>query len=355
MRIEVPVICSQETFQHNPQYEIHKGERVPHLDSVERVLAIKRALKESGFANFKNIDVSSIDGMPWIRQVHDSAYLRFLQRASRRIRGLVPDEEVSPGEMRALYPQVFGYSSSCRSEESEAEIGLFAFDLYTPVMRHTFAVAVDSARCALAGAEILRRGEPYVYVLTRPPGHHAEKDKMGGYCYLNNDVIAAQYLIGNGAKRVAILDVDLHHGNGVQNLTYERGDIAYISLHGDPRFTFPYFSGYEDETGENAGQGTKHNFPLPKGTEEELYHETLKKALRKIAFYDPDYLIVAAGFDTHKDDPFQTFKLSTSYYWRLGKEIKRLKRRTLVLQEGGYNPEVLGESVVVFLRGLLGI
>lgn len=347
---EIPVFYPEQTFFHQPQYELHKGERMPHLDSSARVTQILKSLRESGIAD---INIAYFYGMPWIEQVHDSRYLTFLAQASQNIEKLVPDSEVSPGEKRALYPSIFPYSQRCKSYGGEAEIGLFSYDTYTPVMAETFAAAVSSAGCALVAASLIIEGEKVVYALCRPPGHHALKDKMGGYCYLNNMAIATQYLLKNGVEKVAILDIDVHHGNGTQEIFYDIPRVFYASIHANPNLMYPYFSGYSEETGTGAARGTKCNIPLAKGSGEEVYQEAVEKALKQIRDFSPKYLLISAGFDTHKDDPFNFFPLSTEYYEKLGETIAKHGLPVLVVQEGGYNPEILGYCVVSFLHGLI--
>lgn len=351
---EIPVFYHPGTYKHNPQYENHKGERMPHLDSPERVLYILQALRECGFAN---INMTTVNGMPWIEQVHDSRYLKFLQHASNplNLRQLVPDSEVSLGERRALYVTIFPYSNRCHSSGGEAEIGIYAYDLYTPVMAGTYDRALESASCAVAGAQLLSAGEPIVYSLCRPPGHHATKDKMGGYCYLNNTAIAARLFLEKGIDKVAILDIDVHHGNGTQEIFYDNPKVFYASIHALPQYMYPYFSGYFEETGEGTAKGTKLNIPLPRGIGEDVYQAAIENALRNLRIFNPEYLLVSAGFDTHKEDPFNFFQLSTKYYEKLGKTIIKLGLPVLVIQEGGYNPEILGDCVVSFLKGLIKI
>jgi len=347
---EIPVIYSPETFRHQPQYEINKGKRLPNAESVKRAQVILHSLRKCGFAN---INISFIAGLPWIEQVHEAKYLKYLQETSANIDKLVPDQAIEDGEIKALFPSIFPYSPLNKAGGPDHQMGLFAFDTYTPIMKETFLAAVESASCAASGAYLLTKGEHFAYALCRPPGHHAENDKMGGYCYINNCAVAAQFLKDHGAKKVAIFDIDVHHGNGIQSYGYHRSDILYVSIHGSPATTYPYFSGYEDEIGQGEGEGTNYNFPLPPGVNEEKYHQIAQKSLKIISEYRPDYLIVATGFDTHTSDPFHTFDLTTPYFAKLGKVIADINLPTLIVQEGGYGVEILGENVVSFLSGLI--
>jgi acetoin utilization deacetylase AcuC-like enzyme len=221
--------------------------------------------------------------------------------------------------------------------------------MYTPIMRHTFEAALHSAYCALTGAAFLVEGERHIYALCRPPGHHAGVDTCGGYCYFNNAAIAATSLKGRG--KVAILDVDYHHGNGTQNIFYGTDQVLFISIHGHPDRRYPYFWGFSDETGVGAGEGYNYNFPLPADVTDGMYLPVLQRALEIICDYGPEFLIISAGFDTYKGDPIGDFKLTTEFYGVMGREMAGLGTPTLILQEGGYNDEQLGENVVRFLQG----
>lgn len=209
-----------------------------------------------------------------------------------------------------------------------------------------------SANVALSGARVVLEGkERAVFSLCRPPGHHAGTDFYGGYCFVNNAAIAAQYLRDNGAARVAILDVDYHHGNGTQAIFYDRADVSYVSIHADPSTDFPYFLGYADETGAGAGEGYNHNLPLPRGTGWEVYQEALEAALGTVAALRPDALVVSLGVDTFDGDPLSGFRLTTSDLARLGQRIAAAGLPSLLVFEGGYALDALGANVVSFLTG----
>jgi len=220
-----------------------------------------------------------------------------------------------------------------------------------PIDENTWKAAVVSAHCAIAGARILRSGESHVYALCRPPGHHAGPDFFGGYCYLNNAAIAAQVLRENG-ERVAILDIDYHHGNGTQAIFYAEPDVWYGSLHVDPDTDYPFFAGYADEVGIGAGEGTNWNVPLSPGTDQGRYLSALETLLVRLTAFKPQWLIVSAGFDTYIGDPIGTFQLTTSGFNKVGQRIRTLNVPTLVVQEGGYCVPDLGRNVAAFLKGL---
>jgi len=349
MTQEIPVFYHPSTFRHNPQYEAFNCEKRPHQDTAERVSQIIKALQASGIAD---IQVSKIDDVhPFVSRIHDEDYLEFLEDTSRTAENMAKKYS---DPKAAIYPSVHKYVDFGRASNFISRRGLYVFDTYTPIMKETNQVALDSAGVAIAGAMLLKQGEPLVYTLNRPGGHHAESAMAGGMCYLNNVAVAAQYLHENGASKVAILDIDLHHGNGTQDIFYNRPDVLVVNVNADPRYKFPHFTGYADEHGQGDGEGVNYNFPLPEGTSNESYAAAVKKALRIIDKYQPEYLLISAGFDTHEKDPMGFFKLTTSYYQELGLQIKKLELPTLVVQEGGYAANILGDNVVSLLKGLKG-
>jgi acetoin utilization deacetylase AcuC-like enzyme len=189
--------------------------------------------------------------------------------------------------------------------------------------------------------------------LTRPPGHHASRDVFGGYCYLNNVAIAARWLADQG-MRVAILDVDYHHGNGTQAIFYDRPEVYFVSIHADPTFAYPHFLGFSDENGVGAGENANLNLPLPAGTDWVRYAEALTRALGQVASFSPDVLLVSLGLDTYVDDPIAQFDLRTEDYLRMGEKIARARLPTLFVFEGGYNIDALGTVTVNVLEGYKG-
>jgi acetoin utilization deacetylase AcuC-like enzyme len=220
-------------------------------------------------------------------------------------------------------------------------------------MGGTFAAALGGASAALHAAELVAAGaEKQAYVLTRPPGHHAERDRCGGYCYFNNAALAAERLAKLG--KVAVLDLDVHHGNGAQHIFWERADVLTVSIHGDPAGLYPFYSGYADEVGAGAGKGFNLNLTLPPGTAAKEYRGALSSALEAIARFRPAFLVVAFGTDAHEADPIGGFKLPTGYFREMGAALGELGLPTVVTQEGGYSLEAIGASVVGFLTGLKG-
>ena len=197
---------------------------------------------------------------------------------------------------------------------------------------------------------MLMDGEKATYALCRPPGHHAATALAGGYCYLNNSAIATQNIINQGGKKVAILDIDFHHGNGTQEIFYTRNDVLTISIHAHPNRKFPYFTGFEDEIGSDAGENFNHNFPLPSGITDDQYLKVLNQALNLISNFDPEYLVVPLGFDTYKHDPICDFNISLKGFFQIGSHIASMNIPTLIVQEGGYCITSLGICALRFLK-----
>jgi acetoin utilization deacetylase AcuC-like enzyme len=216
----------------------------------------------------------------------------------------------------------------------------------TSISAGTWPAALAAADVALTAAGQLTGGAASAFALCRPPGHHAARDLYGGYCFLNNAAIAAQWLRDQGAARVAILDVDFHHGNGTQDIFYERSDVLFVSLHGDPREAFPYFMGYADETGAGAGAGHTLNIPMPRGTSFPVWGAALREGLQRIGHFAPDFLVVSLGLDTFERDPISFFKLSSADFLTTGALIGALQIPTLFVLEGGYAVEEIGINAV---------
>jgi acetoin utilization deacetylase AcuC-like enzyme len=233
----------------------------------------------------------------------------------------------------------------------DGKLGFFSMDAGAPINAGTWAAVSASANSALTGVEILSGGAQAAFALCRPPGHHAGREYMGGYCYLNNAAIAAQHAIAGGAKRVAVLDVDFHHGNGTQDIFYERADVFFASLHGEPSVSYPYFSGYASERGRGEGEGFNLNLPLPKGTLWQTYAEGLNQACAAIGKHAPDVLVISLGVDTFEHDPISHFRLRTQDYLRIGESLRRLNIPTLFVMEGGYMVDEIGINAVNVLLG----
>lgn len=282
-----------------------------------------------------------------ITAIHEPHYVEFLQTAW--------DEWLAAGgQATNARPDTF-VGRDMRwvpTDTIYGKLGRYSFDATTPFVAGTWQAVRTSANIALTAAELVRQGDSAAFALCRPPGHHAMTDYCGGYCYLNNNSLAAQSFLDNGAGRVAILDVDYHHGNGTQSIFYERDDVLTLSLHADPHVEYPYFLGYVDEAGAGKGQGYNVNYPLPFGTGWDSFSRALDNAIKQVTAYGPDVLVVALGLDTFIDDPTTQFAITTDDFERIGAAIGRLRLPTVVVLEGGYSVEHIGINTVRFLSGI---
>ena len=325
---------------HAPARELQNGEMVPYAEKVARIEAMLAAIPAP---------VPSTDfGLAPIRAVHDDAYIAFLKRAHT--------DWTAAGRPGDAFPYVFPVRGRrpLTLSRIDAELGQYAYDCGTPVASGTWEAAYWNAQTALSGMHGVLSGQKAGFALCRPPGHHAGADYMGGYCYLNNVAIAAQYARDQGAARVAVLDVDYHHGNGTQDIFYERGDVLTVSLHADPKTDYPFYWGHADETGAGQGVGGNVNLPMPRGTDWPAYREQLAKGIEAVAAFKPDILIVPYGADTFSGDPISFFQIETEAYQAMGQDIAALGLPTLITMEGGYAIEALGANVASFLSGFQG-
>ena len=233
----------------------------------------------------------------------------------------------------------------------DGKLGFFAMDAGSPITATTWNAVKTSADIALTGLALIDEGHHSAFALCRPPGHHAAREYMGGYCYLNNAAIAAQQAITQGATRIAVLDVDFHHGNGTQNIFYDRPDVLFISLHGEPAVSYPYFSGAGSERGVGAGEGFNLNYPLPKNTTWDRYKTALIDACQRLKHFAPDVLVISLGVDTFKDDPISHFLLDSDDFLGMGEIIASVGVPTLFVMEGGYMVDEIGINAVNVLHG----
>ncbi len=273
--------------------------------------------------------------------VHDLGYLRFLESAHRRWPDDWGDEVISnifvrsPNPLRGIL----------------AEAARYQADGSSPIGASTWHAAYWSAQSALGAADALIAGDRTAYAVCRPPGHHARRDAAGGFCYLNNAAIAARHMQSR-FPRIAILDTDMHHGQGIQEIFYQCSDVLYVSIHGDPTNFYPVVAGYEDERGEGEGYGYNINLPMPHGSSEEDFFVRLEEAMTAISLFQPDALVMPLGFDIYKDDPQAKVSVTSAGFHRLGQRISQAGLPTLVVQEGGYDLESLSENVQQFFGGL---
>ena len=233
----------------------------------------------------------------------------------------------------------------------DGKLSYYSLDAGTPITAGTWTAITAAADVAVTGADILLTGERAAFALCRPPGHHANADVYGGYCFLNNAAIAAQYLLDQGSTKVGILDVDYHHGNGTQAIFYDRSDVPFVSVHGDPRQEYPYFLGYDDELGVGSGLGANRNYPLPWGTAWNTYEPALLAGIEELRAHEIDRLVVSLGVDTFELDPISKFKLTHDDYVSMGRHIASLNVPTLFVFEGGYAVDAIGINAVNVLTG----
>jgi len=275
-----------------------------------------------------------------LKAVHDPDYVDYLRRVCARI----------PAG-KSVYPYVFPLRNQAKPpRELPVRAGYYCIDTFTPLNPNAWRAARRAADCALTAADALLGGSRLAYALVRPPGHHAERRAFGGFCYFNNAALAAEHLSRYG--RVAVLDVDYHHGNGTQNIFYKRADVLTVSIHGHPSFAYPYFSGFRNETGEGPGAGANCNFPLQERVDGHMYRNVLTRAMRTIRAFDPAFLVLALGLDPAKGDPTGTWSLGARDFQLNGRMIGALGRPTVVVQEGGYRIRSLGANARHFFQGL---
>lgn len=322
--------------------ELVDGRLMPCFEMPRRADMILERVREVGLGEV--IEPRDFGRDP-ILKVHDLKFVNFLEQAwdlwtqSGRNHDALPLNWPIRG-MRNREPETI-----------DGKLSYYSFDAGTPITSGSWRAATSAVNVALTGVEEIAKGARSVFSLCRPPGHHAAADYYGGYCFLNNAAIAAQAWRDRGASRIAVLDVDYHHGNGTQSIFYERNDVFFASIHGDPRQEFPYFLGYADETGEGAGAGFNANYPLRWGSDFGLWSEALEEACGRIQAFDAEGLVVSLGVDTFKDDPISHFRLESDDYLRVGERIARLGLPTLFVMEGGYAVEAIGINAVKVLTG----
>lgn len=322
---------------HRPLTYLTRGKMRPPQEIPERTPELLTGLENVGMQVAEPVD----HGMAPIGAVHDLGYLRFLESAHRRWPEDWGEEVMSNIFVRAPN-HMHGILAECARYQADGSC---------PIGEGTWEAAYWSAQSALSGADELLGGEQRAYAMSRPPGHHARRDAAGGFCYLNNAAIAAQALRSR-FQRVAILDPDMHHGQGIQEIFYDRDDVLYISIHGDTTNFYPVVSGHEIERGEGAGFGYNINMPMPHGSPESTFFERLEEARSAIRLFDADVLVVSLGFDVYQDDPQAKVAVSQSGFERMGGLISELGLPTLVVQEGGYHLESLADNATAFFTGL---
>jgi acetoin utilization deacetylase AcuC-like enzyme len=341
---------------HNPLHHLHQGRHemfrgrlVACHETPQRVDHVLAELQRRALGPIHAPDDMGAGLNAALAQVHLPRYLHFLEHAwdewvaldpANAERDALPSVWPAPGMRVDVLPENFA-----------ARLGLFAFDAGTPLTAGSWVAARAGAACACDAARAVAAGSAGAFALTRPPGHHAGADFFGGYCFLNNAALAAQALRDAGVPRVAVLDVDYHHGNGTQSIFYERADVLTVSVHGDPRTEYPFFLGHADERGAGAGASFNLNLPLPRGTGFTRWRAALRSGLEAIRAFGAHALVVALGVDTFESDPISGFRLRTPDYLQVGRDIASARLPTVFVFEGGYAVDAVGVNTVNVLEG----
>lgn len=327
--------------RHTPQFFMSSGTQRPCPEKPARIDALIKGLDKLGITPQQPHD----HGMDAIAAIHPDRYLTFLRHIHDRWSRI---DGASPEVIPNIHPtsRHDGYPLS-----AVGQAGFHVTDTSAPIGPNTWVAAYASAQCAIHAAELLLQGQT-AYALCRPPGHHAFAEIAGGFCYLNNTAIAAQQLTLQG-RRTAILDIDLHHGNGTQGIFYDRPDVLTVSLHAHPERFYPFFWGYDTEHGTAEGQGSNLNLPMPRGTGDRDFQQHLNTALQAIADWQADTLVVALGLDAFVGDPFAGLAVTTQGFAEIGRQIKALGLPTMIVQEGGYLCPELGDNLAAVLQAWL--
>lgn len=339
-------VYSDDHKLHEGKHEFYLGELITPFDHPSRLESIVKSLADS--ASCKIIPPSKF-GLEPILRVHTPEYVDFLKNAFN-------DWRKGYGEMDA-FPIAWPTRAMRQTMPNDisGKLGYYSFDSVTPITAGTWQAIISSANVALTGVELIGDNQRSAFSICRPPGHHASQDQYGGFCFFNNASIATEAFVENGAKRVAILDIDYHHGNGTQKIFYDRSDVLFLSIHADPSMDFPYYLGYASETGTGEGEGYNMNYPLPWGTTWQYYKEVLNQAAKKIQSFSPDILVVSLGVDTFEKDPLSQFKLISENFSSMGQMIGRLSLPTHFIMEGGYAIDEIGINVNNLITGFTAV
>jgi len=339
------IFYTDKHLAHAPTAELHRGEMVIPHEGPHRIDMLLTGLKQAGFSNF---NTPLVFDEACLKHVHTEPYIDFIKTAWQRWNeaGYAGDvlPMTYPHRPRRGKPPI----------DIDGAAGYFCSSSDTVITQTSWEALTAIAACAVGAADTVIAGADSAFALIRPPGHHAGADYMSGYCILNNSAIAAQRLRRGGAGRVAILDIDFHHGNGTQDIFYRRDDVFFASLHGHPDHHFPYFWGHKDETGEGDGEGYTVNYPLPPGTGYDIWSNALRNAISRIRTFGAEALLVSLGVDTYEHDPISAFKLKTPDYLACGREVAKLGLPTVFIMEGGYGVPEIGDNIAGVLTGFMG-
>ena len=330
---------------HQGKLEMFRGRMVPCHEVPQRQDQVAAVLQSRALGPLQT--PSRFDDA-LLERIHSPRYLRFLQTAWQQWIALDP-ANAALDAIPSVWP-TRSFRSDIEPDNFAARMGLYSFDAGTPLTAGTWLAARSGADCALSAAAHIAQGGRAAFALSRPPGHHAGADFFGGYCFLNNAALAAQYLRDTGLERVAVLDVDYHHGNGTQAIFYDRADVFFASIHGDPRTEYPFYLGHADERGQGAGLGFNLNLPLPRGSDYARWSVALELALKAISTYGAQALVVSLGVDTFAGDPISGFALQSDDYLRMGERIAEIALPTVLVFEGGYAVEAVGINVANVLQ-----
>jgi acetoin utilization deacetylase AcuC-like enzyme len=333
------VFYSPSAVEHDPTTYFRRGKTIQHPESAERFLVLRDALADAGF----ELTEAGNAGLEPLAAVHTREYLDFIEHAwERRAEADTAAEELLTTHFAR--PQMHR-----RPEGLLGLLGYHTADTSTPIRGGTWRAVYGSAQAAISAADAAVAAG-CAYALCRPPGHHAFADTAGGFCYVNNTAVAAQRLRSTLNASVAVLDIDVHHGNGTQGIFYERADVLTVSIHADPSNYFPFYSGYVDETGRGAGEGFNHNLPLPQGSGDGVFLEAVGNALAHVERFAPSGLVIALGLDASEHDPIGALKITTQGFEHAAEAIAALRLPTAIVQEGGYLCSALPVNLVTFLR-----
>ena len=336
-------VFSAAQLGHSPSRFLSKGQIVAYPDSPDRVRMLLEGARQAG----ASIHAPRRFDDTIYRGVHFEPYLNFLRTGFDRWRAI---DGAGPELMPSLRPLV---PPGFDSDYVLAQAGKFMMDFSCAITAQTWRAAEASAQTAVTAADLVLKGEGIAYALCRPPGHHAYRHRAGGFCYLNNAALAAQRMRGTHAK-VAVLDVDVHHGNGTQNLFYQRQDVLTVSIHADPAEFYPFYWGSAGETGDGQGKGFNLNLPLPVGAGDDAWLTALDAAAERITEFAPGALVVALGLDAHEADPLKGGSMTQAGFARMAEAIAGLNLPTVLVQEGGYLTEHLSDNLAVFLTAFEG-
>ena len=321
----------------SPIHRIHHVRGQGYLERPARIEVLEQVLMDTRL--FDRIPCAP-HGEKVLREVHDPDFLSYLKTVCEK---LAPDQPV--------YPYLFPiHRTDQKPKDLLLRAGYYCIDTFTPLDQNAYRAARAAVDAALSGADELLNGRPLAYALCRPPGHHAGRGVFGGFCYFNNAAAAAQRLSREG--RVAVLDIDFHHGNGTQDIFWSRPEVFTLSIHGHPNSAYPYFSGFPSEVGEGLGRGCNKNFPLSENAGDDLYLKALEKALELIDKHKPEFVVLSLGYDTMAGDPTGSFSLSVRALQSIGSRLAELHRPLLIVQEGGYSLRNLRRGSAAFFRGI---